>query len=321
MGIAVLAPISASFISASTGWLLATPPCADAIHPCVTLLVRKTTDGGQSWFQVYSSAAGSTAWRPVPGAAGTHVSPASLVVAGQAGYVFATTGLGRPVLLTGPVSGLDRWQPLRNPCRSAWSMAVAAAPGGWLFLGCGYDPSAGNQVKTAYVSGNGGRVWRQVATPPTGGYLTAASMTAGGTIFLSGSRMNVYISRNRGHNWHTSPSLNDASDSAAPASPCGPRRLPRPADSPSRRAPTTTRYGSPVIAAATGLRLPSTDPAAASQPGASQAGPGRRAAPTIMGRSILGALTTSPLRTDSRVSGDALISRSVSRLGWQPISG
>ena len=31
-----LAPISASFISASTGWLLATPRCADAIYPCVT---------------------------------------------------------------------------------------------------------------------------------------------------------------------------------------------------------------------------------------------------------------------------------------------
>jgi hypothetical protein len=168
----------------------------------------------QCRFQVYSSAAGSTAWRPVPGAAGTHASPASLVVAGQAGYVFATTGLGRPVLLTGPVSGLARWQPLRNPCRGAWSMAVAAAPGGWVFVGCGYDPSAGNQVKTAYVSGNGGRVWHQVATPPTGGYLTVASMTAGGTIFLSGSRMNVYISRNRGYSWHTSPSLNDASDLA-----------------------------------------------------------------------------------------------------------
>ena len=75
-------------------------------------------------------------------------------------------------------------------------------------------PAQAIRSKTAYVSGNGGRVWRQVATPPTGGYLTAASMTAGGTIFLSGSRMNVYISRNRGHSWHTSPSLNDASDSA-----------------------------------------------------------------------------------------------------------
>jgi hypothetical protein len=32
-------------------------------------------------------------------------------------------------------------------------------------------------------------------------------MTAGGTIFLSGGRMDVYISRDRGRSWHESPSL------------------------------------------------------------------------------------------------------------------
>jgi hypothetical protein len=43
--------------------------------------------------------------------------------------------------------------------------------------------------------------------------------------------------------------------------------------------------------------------------------------PAIMDRSILGAFGASPGRTDSTASGDASISRSVSRLGWQPISG
>ena len=32
-------------------------------------------------------------------------------------------------------------------------------------------------------------------------------MTTGGTIFLSGERMDIYISRDRGHSWHQSPSL------------------------------------------------------------------------------------------------------------------
>lgn len=40
-------PLSASFVSASVGWLLAAPECAR--HGCRTLLLRKTTDGGRTW--------------------------------------------------------------------------------------------------------------------------------------------------------------------------------------------------------------------------------------------------------------------------------
>jgi hypothetical protein len=89
-------------------------------------------------------------------------------------------------------------------------MAVAAAAGGWLFVGCGSEPGAGQQHKTAYLSGDYGRTWRRVANPPSSGYIGSASMTRGGTIFLYGGRMDVYISRNRGRSWRISPSLNDA---------------------------------------------------------------------------------------------------------------
>src|SRR5258708_7130508 len=47
-----LPAISASFISASAGWLLAVPPCAGYVRPCQTLLLRKTTDGGRTWVAV-----------------------------------------------------------------------------------------------------------------------------------------------------------------------------------------------------------------------------------------------------------------------------
>jgi hypothetical protein len=289
-----IAPIATSFTSASAGWLLAAPPCAQAVHPCRTLLLRKTDDGGRSWlavpappapgsfqpgsgdgsvsqivftssrdgwawgpglwqtrdgsatwrrlsisdgpvqslaagggrvlaatgrcgpdrwqcsFKVYSSPTGADNWRPIPGAAATRVSSASLAVSGQVGYVFATaTDLGRPLLLTGPVNGSARWRSLPDPCPSAWSMALAAA-GGWLFLSCGSEPGAGSQVKTAYLSGDGGRTWHQAASPPASGYLGAASMTPAGTIFLSGGRMDIYVSRDRGRSWHTSPSLDQA---------------------------------------------------------------------------------------------------------------
>lgn len=162
-------------------------------------------------FRVYSAAAGSDDWRAIPGAVGTGASSVRLVVSGGVGYVFAVTAdLGKPQLIAGPESGAVRWRSLPNPCRFAGSGALAASPGGWLFLGCGGEPGVGNQLKTAWLSGDGGRTWLQVASPPFGGYLAGASMSTGGTIFLSGERMDVYISWDRGRSWHESPSLENA---------------------------------------------------------------------------------------------------------------
>jgi hypothetical protein len=292
-----LTVLSASFVSASTGWLLAYSPCADHAQTCRTVVVRKTVDGGRTWttahapdvpptdifqgrppasgvgtilftsarsgwafgpalwqtrdggltwrkmrgpggpvldlgvagnrvlavtgqcgvdypacsIRVYSAAAGSDDWLVIPGAVGTGVSSVRLAVSGGVGYVFAVTAdLGKPQLIAGPVSGAVRWRSLPNPCRFAGSGALAASPGGRLFLGCGGEPGAGNQLKTAWLSDDGARSWRKLATPPFGGYLAGASMSSGGTIFLSGDRMDVYISWDRGRSWHESPSLQNA---------------------------------------------------------------------------------------------------------------
>jgi hypothetical protein len=285
-----LTVLSASFVSAST-------PCADQVQTCRTVVVRKTVDGGRTWFavpapgaspadifqgippagavgailftsaregwafgpslwqtrdggatwqkmsvpggpvqdlavaedrvlavtgrcgvdypacsfRVYAATTGSDDWRAVPGAVGTGAGSVQLAVSGGVGYVFAVeVDFRKPVLLAGPVNGSARWRPEPDPCGGAWSGALAAAPGGWLFLGCGSEPGAGNQLKTAWLSGDGGRTWRKLASPPFGGYLGGASMTPGGTIFLSGSRMDIYISWDRGRSWHESPSLQNA---------------------------------------------------------------------------------------------------------------
>jgi hypothetical protein len=169
--------------------------------------------GACSRFRVYAAAAGSGGWRAVPGAAGPAARSVQLAVSGGAGYVFAVpAGLGKPVLLAGPVNGSARWRPVPVPsrCRGAFSGALAPAPGGWLFLGCGSEPGAGNQAKAAYLSRDDGHSWRKAASPPFAGYLGAASMSPGGTIFLSGSRMDLYLSRDRGRSWHESPSLHNA---------------------------------------------------------------------------------------------------------------
>src|SRR5260370_10928642 len=292
----VLTVLSASFVSASAGWLLATP-CAAQVATCRTVLLRETVDGGLTWlavpgpdappadiyqgsppanavgailftsagdgwafgpalwqtrdggitwrkmnvpgapvqalavaggrvlavtgrcgrggracgFRVYSAVAGSDDWRVVAGAAGTGVGSARLVTSGGVGYVCAREDdRGKPLLLSGPVAGSARWRPVPDPCRGAWSGALAAAPGGWLFLGCGLEPGAGNQVKAAWLSDDGGRSWRKIASPPSGGYLGGASASPGETIFLSGSRMDLYISRDQGRSWHESLSLRNA---------------------------------------------------------------------------------------------------------------
>jgi hypothetical protein len=300
VGGGALTVLSASFVSASTGWLLATP-CADRVQTCRTVVMRKTVDGGRTWFAVtapdappadnyqgsppagavgsilftsarqgwafgpalwltsdggatwrklsvaggrvqdlrvagdrmfavtgscaavgwgcsfrlYSAAVGSGDWQAVPGTAGTGMRPAQLAVSGGVGYVLAIRrDMGRPLLLAGPLGGSGRWRSVPVPCRGAWSGALAAGPGGWLFLGCGLEPGAGTQLKDAYLSGDGGLSWRRVASPPIGGYLGGASMSPGGTIFLSGGRMDVYVSRDRGRSWHESPSLYDAAGAA-----------------------------------------------------------------------------------------------------------
>ena len=310
-----LSVLSASFASASAGWLLATP-CAGQVQTCRTVVMRKTTDGGRTWFavpapdappadmdqgtppadavgailftsagagwafgpalwqtrdgggtwrklsvpgpvqdlavagnrvlavtggcapgltvdypaddgggactfRVYSAAAGSDDWRPVSGAAGSDdgrsatgaagSGAAQLVVAGGVGYLLAiAANTDRPVLLAGPVRGSARWRSVPAPCAGASSGALAAAPGGWLFLGCGNEPGAGQQVKAAWLSGDGGRSWHQVASPPSAGYLASASMSPGGTIVLSGGRMDLYVSPDRGRDWQQSPSLRNA---------------------------------------------------------------------------------------------------------------
>ena len=177
--------------------LVVTSRCGDGGSPCT--------------FRVYSAPEGSDVWRAVPGASATLVRSAQLVVSGDVAYVFAMTSeVGKPVLFAGPLDGSAPWRSRPDPCPRAWSEALAAAPGGWLFLGCGLEPGAGTQLKAAYLSDDGARSWRKLANPPIGGYVGGASISPGGTIFLSGERMDVYISWDRGRSWHESPSLQNA---------------------------------------------------------------------------------------------------------------
>jgi len=164
-------------------------------------------------FRVDTAAVGSDKWLAVPGTAGRGL--ATVTTSGKTGYlgILPGPGVGAPRLLAGPVSGRARWRPLQVPCRQDWGAdgpALGAAPRGTLVLACGSEPGAGNQRKQAYLSANDGRTWRRLANPPTSGYLGQVAVTSAGTIFISGDRSDVYISRDGGRSWHTSASLDRA---------------------------------------------------------------------------------------------------------------
>jgi hypothetical protein len=135
--------LSASFASASTGWLLAELPCSHQVHPCrTTVLMRETTDGGRTWFAA-----------PAPPALPVDMFQSSPPAGGVGGVLFtsARDGWAFGPGLWRTTNGGASWRRLPEPCAGANWGALAAA-GGWLFLGCGGEPGAGSQLKSAYVS-------------------------------------------------------------------------------------------------------------------------------------------------------------------------
>lgn len=176
---------------------------------------RCSSDRHACSFRLWTAPGGSGTFRPVPGATGARLAPEPTVaISGRAGFAYATW-FARPVsedlLLAGPADGTHRWHRLRDPCGPSWSAALAAAQGGQhLLIICGAEPGAGLQIKLAYVSADAGRTWQRAASPPPGGYVGSASAAGAGQVYLSGGRMDIYISGNFGRSWHTSASLGNA---------------------------------------------------------------------------------------------------------------
>ena len=90
-----------------------------------------------------------------------------------------------------------------------------------LALGAGFGLSAvspwsnvGLTAPTASAVAIAWLVIIEIVASAFGGYLAGASMSTEGTIFLSGERMDVYISWDRGRSWHESPSLENAAGMA-----------------------------------------------------------------------------------------------------------
>jgi hypothetical protein len=182
---------------------------------------------GCTSFSVYSAAAGSDTWAPVPGAtaaaatssasststaaaspSGT-ASSASLLLTGSRGYLLTPSG----DLISGPVSGQGGWQPLSTAPAGTACSPGAAQPGGQptgemisatgpsgLVLLCAGQASGGSQRKTVYTSADGGATWRQAGTAPAAGRATSVAGTPSGVLVVATS-LGIDVSADGGATW------------------------------------------------------------------------------------------------------------------------
>ena len=126
-----------------------------------------------------------------------------LITHGSSVFLLApdTTVPGPTTLWTNLPAGT--WQQRSTPCD--WSGADFGAMAAWsatgLALVCGSQPSAGNQLKTAYTSTDAGRHWLEVAAPDSGGYVADLAAADARTWVLGEARGGIMVTHDGGHSW------------------------------------------------------------------------------------------------------------------------
>jgi photosystem II stability/assembly factor-like uncharacterized protein len=208
-----------SFANSRSGWIL------ESAHPDqVGGHLYATRDGGRTWhrqfgsrmvasvatafnvvwvatgsrapFKLYRSAAGPPHYRLVA----SGLDSSTLTVNGQVAYVYAGEAKSGPSarwLTDVSPAGVQRRD---MPCPHAFQDEVAMLPAGDLLLVCAYEGGAGNQIKVAYRSGDGGRDWQRVGVPLLGGYVGELAVGGSG-VFAVGGRSPLSVSRNGGRTW------------------------------------------------------------------------------------------------------------------------
>jgi BNR/Asp-box repeat len=171
-------------------WARCAGPGADFAADCTT-------------FSLYSSAAGSDDWSPVPGVTGLQASggaPASaqLVLTGTRGYLMTPGGQ----LFSGPVSRPTHWRtvttllgvPAALPCAPGAAetgghplQAMLASTGPGLVLLCASQATGNRQAKTLYYSADGGRSWSPAGPAPARGIAMSLSGTPSGPVLVATS--------------------------------------------------------------------------------------------------------------------------------------
>jgi photosystem II stability/assembly factor-like uncharacterized protein len=166
-----------------------------------------------SSFSLYSTAAGSDNWAPVPGAvsglsAGGQAGSASLVLTGSRGYLLAPGG----TLYAGPVDG-SAWQQVGSgpaggtscttgpaqPDGQPSGAMLAAADSAHLVLACAIAAGSGGGAQV-FTSADGGATWQQSGTAPGGSTVTSVAAQPGGEIALA-TTAGLDVSHDGGASW------------------------------------------------------------------------------------------------------------------------
>lgn len=183
-------------------------------------------------FSLYSSAAGGTAWQPVPGPArglsapGGGPASGSLVIAsataadpeGQTGYLLAPSGqllsgpltggpwkvIGRAPASCQPGAGRLSGQPasaqLASGSRNAGTLSQVAA-GSQLLLSCGGAAASGGRAQPATIyTSAGGASWQKAGTTPASGTATSLAASSGGLVVLA-TTAGIDYSSDDGRTW------------------------------------------------------------------------------------------------------------------------
>lgn len=192
--------------------------CSKGLAAVCTFGIEESGDGGETWIdhplpEVGSSTSYSDLLR-------TSATSAFLVAASptlqQVGRAPKNT-----VTILSTTDGGGRWQTLSSaPCvGSGWTTDLSRAPDGALWLVCGGEPGAGNQLESVARSLDGGRTWVQgpcaVELPVEtfvdclrshqmlGGYLGDLVALSTTTAFIDGGRSFLQVSHDGGQTWST----------------------------------------------------------------------------------------------------------------------
>jgi hypothetical protein len=171
-----------------------------------------SADGGRTWRPARHQPAGAT----VPGYGRQAAGSAEVIRTRAAAYVLTEPApSGRPAGARIWVSrdGGRAWSRHPVPCQlEGLSAALAVTPGGTIFVACAGQPGAGAQAKSLAWSATGGRTWTVhrpcrtgagMGCPPlSAGYLGQIAAPAGRTVFLTGPRGSLLVTRDGGRAWH-----------------------------------------------------------------------------------------------------------------------
>jgi hypothetical protein len=173
-----VSPFSASFISASTGWLLGRQNCA----PVCRLVMRKTVDGGRHWVAVPAPPA-PAAGAPIGTVPGSPASAVSKVV-----FANSSDGWAFGPGLWATHDGGRRWHRVNT---RGWTLASLAAGGGRVVAAFGRHPVAGSsefaqaEVFSARV---GTDAWRAVPGASGSDLADMTVVVSGRTGYLTAQR-------------------------------------------------------------------------------------------------------------------------------------